>query len=53
MRNGDFIEIDVEARRVHLEVSDEEMAARLAAGPPAQGADRGADRGSEVGKDSH
>lgn len=30
VRNGDFIEVDVEARKMHLEISDEEMAARLA-----------------------
>ncbi|WP_194096327.1 L-arabinonate dehydratase [Marivivens aquimaris] len=30
VRNGDFIEVDVEARKMHLEISDEEMAVRLA-----------------------
>ncbi|WP_106746519.1 L-arabinonate dehydratase [Yoonia maritima] len=31
VQNGDMIELDVEARRVHLDISDEELAARLAA----------------------
>ena len=30
VRNGDMIEIDVEARKIHLEVSDEELTARRA-----------------------
>lgn len=30
VKNGDFIEIDVDARRVHLDISDEEMQRRLA-----------------------
>ncbi len=34
VRNGDFIEVDVEARKMHLEISDEEMAARLAEWQP-------------------
>jgi dihydroxy-acid dehydratase len=59
VRNGDMIELDVENRRLHLDISDEELAARLAAWkppvePPAsgyaklyhdhvEGADKGAD----------
>jgi L-arabonate dehydrase len=59
VRNGDVIEIDVPARRIHLDVSDEELQARLAAWTPnmpapqggyaqifhthVQGADTGAD----------
>ncbi|MDB6452964.1 L-arabinonate dehydratase [Falsirhodobacter sp. 20TX0035] len=59
VRDGDMIELDVEARRLHLDIPDEELAARLAAWqplvePPAggyahifhahvQGADTGAD----------
>ena len=31
VREGDFIELDVEARRLHLDVSDEELARRRAA----------------------
>jgi L-arabonate dehydrase len=30
VRSGDMIELDVEARRIHLDISDEELAARLA-----------------------
>ena len=30
VRNGDMVEIDIDARRINLEVSDEEIAARLA-----------------------
>lgn len=30
VRNGDMIEIDVEARKIHLEVSEEELTARRA-----------------------
>ena len=30
VREGDFIELDVEARRLHLDVSDEELARRRA-----------------------
>ena len=59
VRDGDMIELDVEARRLHLDISDEELAARLAAWEPSvtqpaggyaqlyhdrvMGADRGAD----------
>ena len=59
VRDGDMIELDVEARRLHLDISDEEMAARLADWEPSvtqpsggyaqlyhdrvMGADRGAD----------
>ncbi|MBR9765381.1 MAG: dihydroxy-acid dehydratase [Rhodobacteraceae bacterium] len=35
VRNGDMIEVDVAARRVHLDISDEELAARLAEWTPA------------------
>ena len=61
VRNGDFIELDVPNRRLHLEISDAELAARLAAWKPShvvaasgylwlhqthgQGADTGADLG--------
>jgi dihydroxyacid dehydratase/phosphogluconate dehydratase len=31
VRDGDMIELDVEGRRLHLDISDEEMAARRAA----------------------
>lgn len=34
VRTGDMIELDVESRRLHLEVSDEEIAARSAAWTP-------------------
>lgn len=59
VRSGDMIELDVEARRLHLDISDAELADRLAAWTPAveppgsgyaklyhdhvQGADKGAD----------
>ncbi|QFU08100.1 L-arabonate dehydratase [Rhodobacteraceae bacterium THAF1] len=59
VRNGDMIELDVEARRLHLDISDEELAQRLADWTPrtdgpasgyeklfhdhVQGADTGAD----------
>ena len=59
VRNGDMIELDVEARRLHLDISEAEMSARLNAWTPAgaapasgyawmhhahvQGADTGAD----------
>ncbi|WP_136684077.1 L-arabinonate dehydratase [Falsirhodobacter xinxiangensis] len=59
VRDGDFIEIDVDARRIHLDIPDDELAARLAAWSPnvpapmggyaqifhshVQGADTGAD----------
>ena len=60
VKNGDFIELDVEARRLHLDVSDEELARRRAAWqPPAQTYERGyyrlyiehvlqADRGADL-----
>lgn len=35
VRNGDMIELDVPARRLHLEISDAELAARLADWKPA------------------
>ena len=35
VQNGDMIELDVPARRLHLDISDEELAARLAAWKPA------------------
>ena len=42
VENGDLIELDVEARRLHLEVDDDELARRRAAWrPPAPGDDRG------------
>src|SRR5690606_19133447 len=42
VQTGDFIELDVEARRLHLDVSDEEVARRRAAwAPPAPLAERG------------
>jgi dihydroxy-acid dehydratase len=42
VRTGDFIELDVEARRLHLDIPDEEMARRRAAWiPPASTYDRG------------
>ncbi|WP_417689359.1 L-arabinonate dehydratase [Roseibium sp.] len=34
VRDGDMIEIDVEARRIHLDISDEELAERLAKWQP-------------------
>jgi dihydroxy-acid dehydratase len=34
VRDGDFIELDVEARRLHLDVSDAELARRKAAWVP-------------------
>ena len=34
VREGDFIELDVEARRLHLDVSDEELARRRAEWQP-------------------
>ena len=61
VRTGDMIELDVEARRIHLDISDDELAVRLAAWTPAapmftsgysklfvdmvEGADTGADFG--------
>ena len=49
VKNGDWIELDVEARRLHLDVSEEELAVRRAAwsavggasGPTTGGASRG------------
>ncbi len=42
VENGDIIELDVARRRLHLHVSDEELARRLASWkPPAPHADRG------------
>jgi dihydroxy-acid dehydratase len=35
VQEGDFIELNVEARRLHLDVSDEELARRRAAWRPA------------------
>jgi dihydroxy-acid dehydratase len=34
VQNGDFIELDVPNRRLHLDISDTEMAARLAEWTP-------------------
>ncbi len=34
VRTGDMIELDVEARRIHLDITDEELAARLDAWTP-------------------
>src|SRR5262249_16942561 len=66
VQNGDFIELDVESRRLHLDVSEQELASRRSHWkPPAQiydrgyyklyidhvlGADRGADFDFLVGK---
>jgi L-arabonate dehydrase len=42
VENGDMIELDVEQRRLHLDVSDEELAKRRAAWtPPKPAANRG------------
>jgi dihydroxy-acid dehydratase len=42
VRDGDLIELDVKARRIHLHVSDAELAARKAAWtPPEPRFDRG------------
>jgi dihydroxy-acid dehydratase len=65
VRSGDFIELDVANRRLHLDISDEELKARLAAWKPAveppnggyaklyhdhvQGADKGADMDFLIG----
>ena len=65
VRSGDFIELDVANRRLHLDIPDEELAARLAAWKPAveppaggyaklyhdhvQGADKGADMDFLIG----
>lgn len=35
VRDGDMIELDVQARRLHLDISDAELTARLAAWTPA------------------
>jgi L-arabonate dehydrase len=35
VRSGDFIEVDVEARRIHLDIPEDELARRLAAWCPA------------------
>jgi dihydroxy-acid dehydratase len=34
VQNGDVIELDIAARRIHLDISDDEMAARKAAWTP-------------------
>ena len=59
VKNGDFIELDVDARRIHLDISEEEMQRRLAdwrpsVEPPASGYARlfhdhveGADTGAD------
>ena len=42
VRNGDFIELDVPNRRLHLDISDAELATRLAAwSAPVGGPDGG------------
>jgi dihydroxy-acid dehydratase len=41
VKNGDFIEVDVPARKLHLDVSDEELAKRRAAWKPAPTPQRG------------
>jgi dihydroxy-acid dehydratase len=41
VRNGDFIEVDVAARRLHLDVSEAELATRRAAWKPAERPQRG------------
>ncbi|MFC3085450.1 L-arabinonate dehydratase [Tabrizicola soli] len=69
VRSGDFIELDVANRRLHLDISDEELKSRLAAWKPAveppaggyarlyhdhvQGADKGADMDFLVGCRGH
>lgn len=69
VRTGDFIELDVAGRRLHLDISDDELATRLAAwvpavAPPAsgyaklyhdhvEGADKGADMDFLVGCRGH
>lgn len=69
VRSGDFIELDVANRRLHLDISDEELKFRLAAWKPAveppaggyarlyhdhvQGADKGADMDFLVGCRGH
>jgi L-arabonate dehydrase len=37
VRDGDFIEVDVPARRLHLDLSDAEIAERLASWTPPEG----------------
>ena len=37
VQNGDFIELDVKGRRLHLDISDAELASRLAAWKPREG----------------
>jgi dihydroxy-acid dehydratase len=65
VRSGDFIELDVAGRRLHLDISEAELAGRLAAWKPAveppsggyaklyhdhvQGADKGADMDFLIG----
>jgi dihydroxy-acid dehydratase len=41
VRDGDIIELDVPGRRLHLEVSDEELAARRAQWTPPPAPERG------------
>ena len=41
VKNGDFIEVDVPGRRLHLDVSEAELAARRAAWKPAPSPERG------------
>jgi len=41
VQNGDMIEMDVEARRLHIEVSDEELARRKLSWKPPQPPERG------------
>ncbi len=41
VKDGDMVELDVPARRLHLDVSDEELARRKAAGQPPQKPARG------------
>jgi dihydroxy-acid dehydratase len=69
VRNGDFIELDVEARSLHLDVSEAELAQRRAEWTPppphydrgygrmfldnVQQADRGVDFGFLVGGSGH
>lgn len=69
VRSGDFIALDVANRRLHLDISDEELKSRLAAWKPAveppaggyarlyhdhvQGADKGADMDFLVGCRGH
>lgn len=45
VKDGDWIELDVEARRLHLDVSDEELALRKSEWRPGQG-----DVGGSTGK---